>query len=180
MPPRLSRSRKRIRPRLPGCLTHPPLSNASAASDITRGIYPLSFRLQEPNRTSSCLPGFHPSARLSFKPFADLFLLLQFQIYFIVDLYLTTSGRFCQISIHTPARGATQNRTQLLFRPLYFNPRSHAGSDASSASKVVTVLAFQSTLSRGERLQATYKTVLAVCISIHALTRGATVNISKI
>ena len=102
------------------------------------------------------------------------------------------------ISIHAPTRGATTFRMIVLIPRLYFNPRSHEGSDVSTSTKTNTLLKFQSTLPRGERhgifgmmyTDPVFQSTLprgerryiskrlgyGVCISIHAPTRGATEN----
>ena len=56
------------------------------------------------------------------------------------------------ISIHAPARGATQTITNRLAEQDNFNPRSREGSDKRSHYCPYRVLQFQSTLPRGERL----------------------------
>ena len=55
-----------------------------------------------------------------------------------------------------------------------FNPRSHAGSDASMPIYVNGVYQFQSTFPRGERLNNASKARMRAAVSIHAPTRGAT------
>ena len=57
---------------------------------------------------------------------------------------------------------------------LYFNPRSHAGSDNSTSARTISGLLFQSTLPRGERLTGSGRSSSQLRISIHAPTRGAT------
>ena len=54
------------------------------------------------------------------------------------------------ISIHAPTRGATKYSFSI-FRYVYFNPRSHEGSDARFDKRQNKVTVFQSTLPRGER-----------------------------
>ena len=55
-----------------------------------------------------------------------------------------------------------------------FNPRSHEGSDVETRQKTTKMLAFQSTLPRGERQSSSYITLQLEQVSIHAPTRGAT------
>ena len=55
------------------------------------------------------------------------------------------------ISIHAPARGATDQPEQLGERIRYFNPRSREGSDGCISSSSRDSRKFQSTLPRGER-----------------------------
>ena len=54
------------------------------------------------------------------------------------------------ISIHAPARGATDRRRTGRYQG-YFNPRSREGSDAAVAACASDYFEFQSTLPRGER-----------------------------
>ena len=61
-----------------------------------------------------------------------------------VDICLQT------ISIHAPTRGATSG-SFLTSRSLYFNPRSHEGSDHRYLVTGSPLAEFQSTLPRGER-----------------------------
>ncbi len=56
-----------------------------------------------------------------------------------------------EISIHAPTRGATASAISYLVWQLYFNPRSHEGSDGRKFISVVPDELFQSTLPRGER-----------------------------
>ncbi len=56
-----------------------------------------------------------------------------------------------KISIHAPARGATQNKLPYLFANRNFNPRSREGSDIVRDAVWYFTLQFQSTLPRGER-----------------------------
>ncbi len=57
-----------------------------------------------------------------------------------------------------------------------FNPRSHEGSDQKNMLKTSAKSMFQSTLPRGERLFGGSGSTLIACVSIHAPTRGATVQ----
>ena len=79
-----------------------------------------------------------------------------------------------KISIHAPARGATEFPDFVLERLKDFNPRSRKGSDPDT-EKIRTLLAeFQSTLPQGERLKNESGIWWAATISIHAPARGAT------
>ena len=105
--------------------------------------------------------------------------------------------RLLDISIHAPTRGATGRYIRLCYNLLYFNPRSHKGSDINSDCDRAYQQAFQSTLPQGERplvsfLSSSANTnfnprshkgsdflfvvvfVSPYVISIHAPTRGAT------
>ena len=55
------------------------------------------------------------------------------------------------ISIHAPTRGATTGGIVTSVLRLYFNPRSHEGSDRYSTARTIAACLFQSTLPRGER-----------------------------
>ncbi len=101
-----------------------------------------------------------------------------------------------QVSIHAPARGATQlsgdelsgvscfdprsragsdkitNRPGILHG--CFDPRSRAGSDADAVSASRSIWLFRSTLPRGERPARAEKRLFLGRVSIHAPARGAT------
>ena len=55
------------------------------------------------------------------------------------------------ISIHAPTRGATRSCPVYLVDDVYFNPRSHEGSDTTLIVLLLSSKGFQSTLPRGER-----------------------------
>ena len=55
------------------------------------------------------------------------------------------------ISIHAPARGATESNEGLFYLLYNFNPRSREGSDTPIAGSRTFPFEFQSTLPRGER-----------------------------
>ena len=67
--------------------------------------------------------------------------------------FSTASSMSPYISIHAPARGATNQNRHRLQMDLYFNPRSREGSDKSVTIIPYKALIFQSTLPRGERPQ---------------------------
>ena len=69
----------------------------------------------------------------------------------------------------------TPNKNRLTH--VYFNPRSHERSDHCSLYHLSVLQLFQSTLPREERHVRRGKYSLLWQISIHAPTRGATVNI---
>ena len=102
------------------------------------------------------------------------------------------------ISIHAPTRGATIIISMFLWIFANFNPRSHERSDKDAGTPLIMVLVFQSTLPREERrshcarrFQLLYFNPRShersdedgwrscswwTRISIHAPTRGATLN----
>jgi len=79
-----------------------------------------------------------------------------------------------RVSIHAPTRGATRAHCET--RPLSgrFNPRAHAGRDASTMTVRFIKPWFQSTRPRGARRCSKGAVALRVRVSIHAPTRGAT------
>ena len=78
-----------------------------------------------------------------------------------------------KISIHAPTRGATYAQSATENVDVYFNPRSHEGSDLRQSASTCQK-SFQSTLPRGERQAADSIQARKGIISIHAPTRGAT------
>ena len=84
--------------------------------------------------------------------------------------------RLLDISIHAPTRGATMPGTHRSTVTMYFNPRSHEGSDMEADWSAGKIDLFQSTLPRGERLYPGAYQAVNQEISIHAPTRGATVT----
>ena len=140
------------------------------------------------------------------------------------DLHPTkNSGAGWIISIHAPTRGATvknrfgltdgkfqstlprgerRRKWKVFLVCIYFNPRSHEGSDTLITGTAMPSIIFQSTLPRGERhldislhLNSGHFNPrshegsdangidpgdIEFVISIHAPTRGATVGIMKI
>ena len=84
------------------------------------------------------------------------------------------------ISIHAPARGATDGRVCFLPLQIDFNPRSREGSDNPMSRFFTYTATFQSTLPRGERLAQYVIYYNHRNISIHAPARGATSILSKI
>ena len=103
-----------------------------------------------------------------------------------------------KISIHAPTKGATFLKTlmpivtanfnprshegsdpkctQITPRFIHFNPRSHEGSDSRRVAILTTFSRFQSTLPRRERLPVSHCAGQIFIISIHAPTKGATVE----
>ena len=80
-----------------------------------------------------------------------------------------------RISIHAPTRGATRYR-QVCVRPVSnFNPRSHEGSDASHILSKRLCINFNPRSHEGSDILAD-KNLREIGISIHAPTRGATVQ----
>ena len=78
------------------------------------------------------------------------------------------------ISIHAPTRGATDLSCFSALLSIYFNPRSHKGSDNIRCWIPVNCFLFQSTLPQGERHDLSDTQIQMLRISIHAPTRGAT------
>ena len=79
------------------------------------------------------------------------------------------------ISIHAPAKGATDARLNIYLNYINFNPRSREGSDHIHHNSDLAYLLFQSTLPRRERRNKASLTKYKICISIHAPAKGATV-----
>ena len=82
---------------------------------------------------------------------------------------------FFMISIHAPARGATTIPKIQLLTERHFNPRSREGSDAILNAYGCSVLAFQSTLPRGER-HVTLTMMLPLFLFQSTLPRGERLN----
>ena len=79
------------------------------------------------------------------------------------------------ISIHAPARGATQQTTVLRFASRFISIHAPArGATCPRGCKFCIVGEFQSTLPRGERHRAPRICLFRYTISIHAPARGAT------
>ena len=113
------------------------------------------------------------------------------------DRFSVPSGRICMvISIHAPARGATDIFCIIRFGFIHFNPRSREGSDnifdlidlcadlfqstlprgerLAKRAVCYAIKKFQSTLPRGERLFSVPRGRICIVISLHAPARGAT------
>ena len=73
------------------------------------------------------------------------------------DVGCLTVCYFGRISIHAPAKGATDKRKEKYWCNWNFNPRSREGSDNGHMYGDIGFLEFQSTLPRRERL-GTYDT----------------------
>ena len=86
----------------------------------------------------------------------------------------THTATEARISIHAPARGATDKDNLEASKDINFNPRSREGSDAANIKALLNSVGFQSTLPRGERLKADSDMLERNTISIHAPARGAT------
>ena len=67
------------------------------------------------------------------------------------------------ISIHTPTKGATRSLIIVTKTIIYFNPHSHEGSDLTAGRCLMNLSKFQSTLPRRERLPTYLTTVLIMC-----------------
>ena len=79
-----------------------------------------------------------------------------------------------QVSIHAPARGATDAQIVERMHSHGFNPRSRTGSDDLYIAETVREREFQSTLPHGERQEELIKEYKSIKVSIHAPARGAT------
>ena len=77
------------------------------------------------------------------------------------------------ISIHAPTRGATFVILLLVFFTVYFNPRSHEGSDPMLITTYHPDTDFNPRSHEGSDVLVGIKTMQPE-ISIHAPTRGAT------
>ena len=121
--------------------------------------------------------------------------LLQEERRFTASWFLVKDG----ISIHAPTRGATQMDEQRLMKIklfqstllqeerryirslsrgllYHFNPRSYKRSDMAQNTCALQNTIFQSTLLQEERLFQTIHSLKLIRISIHAPTRGATMQ----
>ena len=78
------------------------------------------------------------------------------------------------ISIHALTKRATGSAGRVKWGGLYFNPRSHEESDCRTSKPDISRGKFQSTLSRRERHDEPVQVVDLTHISIHALTKRAT------
>ena len=77
------------------------------------------------------------------------------------DRFSVPSGRICMvISIHAPARGATDIFCIIRFGFIHFNPRSREGSDNIFDLIDLCADLFQSTLPRGERPALSHDTTV--------------------
>ena len=83
------------------------------------------------------------------------------------------------ISIHAPTRGATVFRKFQMTTQVYFNPRSHKGSDFFWNPFSIKVGYFNPRSHKGSD-ENTIKLVSMSSISIHAPTRGATCAVCDI
>ncbi len=77
------------------------------------------------------------------------------------------------ISIHAPTRGATIVSSIFFPSTVYFNPRSHEGSDGLYVASLVFGADFNPRSHEGSDLECIYN-LFPLLISIHAPTRGAT------
>ena len=78
------------------------------------------------------------------------------------------------ISIHAPARGATNDEMMASEIIRDFNPRTREGCDVSARPQPAALPSFQSTHPRGVRLYSEDSSSVNTFISIHAPARGAT------
>ncbi len=82
--------------------------------------------------------------------------------------------RWMPVSIHAPARGATQAGDRQTRSRMRFNPRSRTGSDGQEQEADQPDQGFQSTLPHGERHRSRADQGRDIMVSIHAPARGAT------
>ena len=82
-----------------------------------------------------------------------------------------------QISIHTPAKGATCTHTALNHSNINFNPHTREGCDGMSSYSWTPEERFQSTHPRRVRLSICRIGVTPFCISIHTPAKGATIEL---
>ena len=91
------------------------------------------------------------------------------------DRFSVPSGRICMvISIHAPARGATDIFCIIRFGFIHFNPRSREGSDHLSFLDVDTLNNFNPRSREGSDVMFSAPIISFFIISIHAPARGAT------
>ena len=67
------------------------------------------------------------------------------------DASVSVAATAVGISIHAPARGATELDCHIIMHEENFNPRSREGSDRKAITILSLLQKFQSTLPRGER-----------------------------
>ena len=79
-----------------------------------------------------------------------------------------------RISIPAPTKGATFAARVSRITNAYFNPRTHEGCDARSATGCARATRFQSPHPRRVRPPVSFQAVVGRCISIPAPTKGAT------
>ena len=78
------------------------------------------------------------------------------------------------VSIHAPARGATNHNGSPLYTAHCFNPRPRTGGDAAEGEAETADGQFQSTPPHGGRLRFQHPEAGPAGVSIHAPARGAT------
>ncbi|GAK53093.1 hypothetical protein U14_04352 [Candidatus Moduliflexus flocculans] len=83
------------------------------------------------------------------------------------------SGR-CRVSIHAPARGATNGAGVSWHVEQCFNPRAREGRDIGNSRSKLQIRLFQSTRPRGARHYFFDVYYISIIVSIHAPARGAT------
>ena len=81
-----------------------------------------------------------------------------------------------KISIHALTKRATPSSLTNTLVSADFNPRSHEESDLSKFKRKERGIVFQSTLSRRERRAVSITICICSNISIHALTKRATID----
>ena len=87
---------------------------------------------------------------------------------------------YLTLTIHAPARGATNMAMHLVTGYADFNPRTREGCDKASSARGGLFRKFQSTHPRGVRLALNSTYGGKMVISIHAPARGATQRTKRV
>ena len=94
------------------------------------------------------------------------------------DCCMSPTFQRSKISIHAPAKGATQMAVPFLYRQRHFNPRSREGSDATSACAVYGMRYFNPRSREGSDISELHFPRNLLRISIHAPAKGATLSVT--
>ena len=95
------------------------------------------------------------------------------------DRFSVPSGRICMvISIHAPARGATDIFCIIRFGFIHFNPRSREGSDVMFSAPIISFFIISIHAPARGATKKTHHTYYLILISIHAPARGATTSLT--
>ena len=95
------------------------------------------------------------------------------------DCCMSPTFQRSKISIHAPAKGATQMAVPFLYRQRHFNPRSREGSDATSACAVYGMRYFNPRSREGSDISEFHFPRNLLRISIHAPAKGATLKLQR-
>ena len=95
------------------------------------------------------------------------------------DCCMSPTFQRSKISIHAPAKGATQMAVPFLYRQRHFNPRSREGSDATSACAVYGMRYFNPRSREGSDISELHFPRNLLRISIHAPAKGATLKLQR-